>query len=271
MSAAAAIKGWLKPLPTLYKVSLADAVAYRGQALIWLLSTNTPLIMLLLWNAVAAEAPVGRWGQAEFRAYFLVTLIVRLLSGAWVAWEINMEVRDGSIAGRLLKPLHPFMAYAFENLASWPVRLVMTAPVVVTAAYLVGTEHVTHDWRQWLLFPLALFGGWLLQFCAMLAIGCLSFFWQSTLAIGELWFGLYVVFSGYIIPLELFPPWALAIVTKLPWAHILTTPVRLALGLDTFEQSLLQVGEQWAYIAVFLLLATWLWRKGVQRYEAFGG
>ena len=182
-----------------------------------------------------------------------------------------MEVRDGSIAGRLLKPLHPFMAYAFENLASWPVRLVMTAPVVVTAAYLVGTEHVTHDWRQWLLFPLALFGGWLLQFCAMLAIGCLSFFWQSTLAIGELWFGLYVVFSGYIIPLELFPPWALAIVTKLPWAHILTTPVRLALGLDTFEQSLLQVGEQWAYIAVFLLLATWLWRKGVQRYEAFGG
>lgn len=271
MSVAARVARVVKPLPALYRVSLADAVAYRGQSFIWLLSTNTPLIMLLLWNAVAAEGPVGRWGQGEFRAYFLVMLIVRLLSGAWVAWEINMEVRDGSIAGRLLKPMHPFVAYAFENIAAWPVRFVMTAPVLVAAAYFVGADQVTHDWRQWLLFPIALFGGWALSFCAMLAIGSLAFFWQSTMAIGEVWFGLYVVFSGYIVPLELFPPWAFAIVAKAPWSHILSTPVRLALGLDTFEQSLLDVGVQWGYVIGFLALAMLLWRRGVERYEAFGG
>ena len=266
-----AIKATLRPLPTLYRVSLADAVAYRGQALIWLLSTNTPLIMLLLWNAVAAEGPIGRFGQAEFRAYFLVTLIVRLLQGVWVAWEINMEVRDGSIAGRLLKPMHPFWSYAFENIAAWPVRFVMTAPVIAVAAYLVGKDQVTHDWRQWALFPVALFGGWALSFTGNLAIGCLSFFWQSTLAIAEVWFGLYVVFSGYIVPIELFPPWAQAIVTKLPWAHIVSTPVRLVLGHDTFGESLTQLGEQWIYVAAFMLVGAILWRRGVRRYEAFGG
>ncbi len=271
MSAGARVAAALRPLPTLYRVGFADAVAYRGQALIWLLSTNTPLIMLLLWNAVAAEGPVGRFGQAEFRAYFLVTLIVRLLQGVWVAWEMNMEVRDGSIASRLLKPIHPFWSYAFENIAAWPVRLVMTAPVVVVAAWLIGAQHVTNDWRQWLLFPVALFGGWALSFSGNLAIGCMSFFWQSTLAIAEVWFGLYVVLSGYIVPLELFPPWAQAVVVKLPWAHIVSTPVRLLLGHDTFEQSLSQLAAQWTYIAAFTVVAALLWRKGVQRYEAFGG
>jgi hypothetical protein len=42
-----------------------------------------------------------------------VTLIVRLLSGAWVSWQVSQEIRDGALAGRLLKPMHPFFAYAF--------------------------------------------------------------------------------------------------------------------------------------------------------------
>jgi ABC-2 type transport system permease protein len=261
----------LKPLPTLYRVNIADAIAYRGQALIWVLSTNTPLIMLLLWNAVAAEGPIGRWGQAEFRAYFLATLMTRLLSGAWVAWSITMEVRDGTIAGRLLKPMHPFLHYAFENLGAWPVRLVMTSPIMVTAALLVGKEHFSHDWRQLALFPLALFGGWLVSFMGLLCIGCLSLFWQSALSVAEVWFGLYVVFSGYIVPLDLFPTRAHDIVDMLPWAHILSTPVRLLLGLDTLQQTLSHMAVQWTYVVVFAAVAHLLWRKGVQRYEAFGG
>jgi ABC-2 type transport system permease protein len=73
------------------------------------------------------------------------------------------------------------------------------------------------------------------------------------------------------MPLELFPPWAQAIVLRLPWAHIVSTPVRMVTGHDTFEQSLGQLGEQWAYIAAFTVLGSVLWRRGVQRYEAFGG
>ncbi|MBC7793377.1 MAG: ABC-2 family transporter protein, partial [Clostridia bacterium] len=232
------LRSILKPLPTLYRVSFAEAVAYRGESLIWLLSTNTPLIMLLLWNAVAADGPVAGYGQPQFRAYFLVTLIVRLLSGAWVSWQLSHEIRDGTLAGRLLKPMHPFFAYAFENLAAWPVRLMMTIPVVAIAAWLVGSTNVTHDWRQWLLFPISLMSAWGISFTALLTIGCLAFFWKSTNAITEVWFGLYVVFSGYIVPLDLFPLWASGILEYLPWAHILSTPVRIALGSDPFERSL---------------------------------
>ena len=61
---------------------------------VWLLSTNMPLVMLALWSAVARDGPVGRFGQAEFTAYFLCALIVRLMTGAWVIWELNYEILE---------------------------------------------------------------------------------------------------------------------------------------------------------------------------------
>ena len=55
-----------------------------------------PLVMLALWSTVASEAPVGRYGQPEFVAYFLVTFIVRQLTGSWVFYEMNFAVRNGT-------------------------------------------------------------------------------------------------------------------------------------------------------------------------------
>src|SRR5438105_6621630 len=79
---------------------------------VWILSTTMPLIMMALWTAVAREAPVGRFGQSDFVVYFLVTFIVRQMTGAYAGWEINYEVRQGTLAQRLLRPIHPLWHYA---------------------------------------------------------------------------------------------------------------------------------------------------------------
>ena len=78
-----------------------------------------------------------RWAasaSSDFVAYFLATFIVRQLTGAWVAWEMNFEVRTGTLAMRLLRPIHPMVAYAVENLAAMPLRLVVALPVAVARA-----------------------------------------------------------------------------------------------------------------------------------------
>jgi ABC-type uncharacterized transport system permease subunit len=121
----------LRAVPTLLRVGLADAVAYRAEFLVWLLSTNMPLVMLALWSAVARDGPVGRFGQEEFVAYYLAALVVRLLTGAWVIWELNFEIRQGTLSFRLLRPVHPLVAYAAENVAAVPLRLVLSLPVTL--------------------------------------------------------------------------------------------------------------------------------------------
>ncbi len=256
---------------TLLRLGFAEAVAYRSEMLVWFLSTNTPLIMLLMWSAVAAEAPVGRFGQAEFTAYFLVTLTVRLLTGAWVVWEMNMEIKGGQLSMRLLRPVHPFIAYACENLGAWPLRLLAVSPVLAVAALAVGPGGFTADLRQWALVPFTIAGAWVLTFSAMLAIGSLGLYLQSSLSLFDLWLGLYFVFSGYIVPLELFPENLRTFTDMLPFRYVLGLPVETILGLVPFETSLAYLGRQWLYGLGFLAVALALWHRGLRRYEAFGG
>jgi ABC-2 type transport system permease protein len=62
------IRRALKAYPTLLRVGLSEVVAYRAEFLVWILTTNMPLVMLAIWHAVAADGPVGRFDQTEFTA-----------------------------------------------------------------------------------------------------------------------------------------------------------------------------------------------------------
>src|SRR5690606_7572670 len=128
----------LRALPTLFRTRVAAAVAYRAEMLVWVLATTMALIMLALWTAVAPHAPIGGSEPSDFVAYCLATFIVRQLTGSWAAWQINFEVKNGVLASRLLRPVHPVVVYAVENLSALPLRLVVALPVAGIALWTVG-------------------------------------------------------------------------------------------------------------------------------------
>lgn len=261
----------LRAFPTLLRVGFAEAIAYRGEFLIWILSTNMPIIMLFLWSAVAREQPLGRFGEAEFGAYFLATLMVRLLTGSWVVWEMNYEIRQGTLARRLLRPLHAFLTYAAENLAAVPFRLLLCIPIAAAAGLWLGAGQFSGEPLHWAVLPLGVTGGWGITFATMCLIGTLGLYWESSLALMRLWFGLFFVLSGYTIPLELFPGWLRQVVLWLPFRFQLSLPVEISLGLTPPARAIALLGLQWLYGGLLLGGALLLWRRGLRRWAAFGG
>jgi len=255
----------------LTRVAFAAAVAYRSQFIVWILATNTPLVMLALWSSVSREAPFGQFGQRAFVAYFLVTLVVRLLTGTWVVWEMNAEIKDGTLSQRLLRPVHPFLAYAVDNLAAVPLRALVSLPVALVVVATVARSELTRDPVVWLAVPFAVLGAWLVSFAVMLAIGALGLFWESSIALWDLWFSFYFVFSGYLFPLAFFPSWLGRWVALSPFPYTLSFPVEATLGRVPRDALLSGLGAQWAYALGFLALALWLWRRGLVRYAAYGG
>jgi ABC-2 type transport system permease protein len=268
--AATLLRVW-RALPTLLRVGLADAVAYRAELLVWLLSTNMPLVMLALWSSVARDGPVGRFGQKDFVAYYLAGLVVRLLTGAWVVWELTFEIRQGTLSYRLLRPLHPLLAYAAENLAALPLRAAISLPVAGVALWVTAGERLTHDPLLLAIFPLTVLGGWLITFLAMAIVGTLAFRVDSATSLFEIWMGLFGVFSGYLVPLELFPDWVRALARVLPFRSMLGFPVELVIGLLPRQQALLELVIQWGWIALLLAGARLAWRAGLRHHAAFGG
>jgi ABC-2 type transport system permease protein len=260
-----------RALPALFKVGFAEAVAYRAEFLVWMLSTTMPLIMLALWSAVSREQPIGRFGQKDFVAYFLASFIVRQLTGSWVSWQMNFEIRQGTLAMRLLRPIHPMIPYAVENLAAQPMRLVVALPMAVVLLASVGTSYVPADPALWVAWALAMLGAWLISFLSSFAIGCLAFWVESSNKVMDVWITLYFVLSGYLFPVELFSPPVAAVVSWLPFRYQLGLPVEIMTSAYGRAEAFELLFRQWLWVGVFLGAALVLWRRGLVRFAAYGG
>jgi ABC-2 type transport system permease protein len=265
------VRSTLRALPTLLRVGVSEAVAYRAEMFVWVLSTTMPFIMLALWTAVARGAPVGRYGSQDFVRYFLATFIVRQMTGAWAAWMINYEVRQGTLAMRLLRPISPLWGYAAENLGAMPMRLFVVVPVAIISVNLVGWDALPRTVWGWAFFLVALLGAWLLSFLANVAIGTMSFFMESSTKVMDVWIALFFVCSGYLYPVELFPPAVRTFIDWLPFRYQIGLPVELMTNTHDLQEALGLLGRQWLWVGLMLTIALGLWKRGLKRFAAFGG
>jgi ABC-2 type transport system permease protein len=270
------LRNTVRSLPALLRVGFAEAVAYRAELFVWVLATLMPLIMLALWSAVARDGPIEgdgrRFGADELTAYFLATFVVRQLTGSWAAYEINMDVRQGTLAMRLLRPVHPLFTYAVENVAALPMRLIVAIPVAIILLATVRVQ-LTSDPVLWAMFLASLFGGWLITLFINLSIGCLAFFLESSAKLMDVYLAAFFVMSGYIVPISLFPAGVRAAGDVLPFRYQIGLPVELMTRAYEGHRELAfeMLGRQWLHVALGLLVTALVWRGGVRRFEAYGG
>lgn len=260
----------LRALPTLWRIGVAETLAYRAEFLVWILTTTQPLIMLGLWTSVAQLQPFAHYSSADFVAYFLAALIVRQLTGNWVAWQINEDVRSGAMAMRLLRPIHPFVAYATSHAAAVPFRSIIALPVALILLVSSGGDALTTDPVRLALVIPSIALAWLITFALLFAIGALAFFFTQTMAVANLYFALYSLFSGYLMPLELLGPVA-NVARWLPFRFMLSAPVELITRTQHRDDLVRLLGGQAAWAVITLAAALVLWRRGVRRFEAVGG
>lgn len=261
----------LRAFPTLFRIGVAETVAYRAEFLVWMLTTTMPLVMLALWTAVARETPIPGFGEEQLTAYYLTTLVVRQLTGNWIVWELNHEIRMGTLSMRLLRPLHPLVALGAQHLSAIPMRAVVAAPVVALGIALVGADELGTDPVQLALAPLALVLAWLLNFVVNALLGLVALYTEQSIAIFDVFFAVFGVLSGYLIPLELFPGWVGDLAAYLPFRYLLGLPVELLCGRLDRAAALEGMALQVAWSLAFVLVTQLVWRRALRRFEAHGG
>lgn len=272
----------LRAYPTLLRIGLAEAVAYRTEMLVWMLTLTMPLVSMVLWSSAAQGTRLGpeQLGSAELTAYFLITLLLRLLTGSWVLWQVSEDIRSGTLGQRLLRPVSPLLVYTAEQLAPLPLRAALVLPLSLILLATQARAQLTSD--PWLItaFVVALPGAWAINFLTMVLLGMMAFYIDSAAGLFYAWMGLYTLFSGYLMPLSLFPLWLQKVSDVLPFRYMLDAPVKMLLGWpiaggarDTAlgrGQALTSLGIEYAYVALLTLLVMLLWRRGLRRFAAFG-
>lgn len=260
-----------RALPTLARIGIMQAVAYRAELFVWILSTTMPFVMLAMYSAVAAEGALAGFEAEDFAVWSIATFIVRQFTSSWAGWEINEEVRSGALSMRLLRPISPIVSFAVENLSYMPLRLIFIVPLSIVLLVFFGSEALPDTVPQWLLFFLSWAGAWLLTFTVHVIMGALSFWLQQSMKFLNVWFACYLVLSGYLIPQSLFPAGLQEATRYLPFYSQMGLPVELL----TKAEARAQMGElvlvQWGWILLASVLCVVVWNRGVRRYGAVGG
>jgi len=87
----------------------------------------------------------------------------------------------------------------------------------------------------------------------------------------NLYFGLFSLLSGYLLPLDLLPGPVATVAAYLPFRFMLSAPIELMTRTLDHDQLAVLLGGQAAWSVVLVLVALAVWRAGVRRFEAVGG
>jgi len=112
---------------------------------------------------------------------------------------------------------------------------------------------------------------WLITFTILFALGALSFWVTKTMALLNLYFGLFSLLSGYLLPLPLLPRFIARAAEWLPFRFMLSVPVELMTRPLAARDVAVLLAGQAAWAAACVAAAMLLWQRGIKRFESVGG
>lgn len=248
------------------------AAQYRIQFVLWMLfSVIRPTIFMAAWVAVANAqgGSVGGYAAADFAAYFVALALVTHLTGAWDFFEFEFEVRQGRLAPKLLRPLHP-LHYAIVQAIVF--KLTTLPALLAILVLLAVTFHARFEATavHYLLFVPSVVLGWLLNFMLGWVVACAAFWLNRVHTVSTIMQRISFIFAGQIAPIALMPAALQVVCWALPFAYTLAVPTMILRGDVTAELALVLMAGQAGWLVAAFVVFRLVWRAGLRQFSAVG-
>lgn len=257
---------WRK-IGTLLSVQYASMMEYRTELYLWALSGVMPFFLMGLWMK-ASSTPGMPLDETGFARYFLAVFVVRQLTNVWVVYEFEYDVVSGRLSPYLLQPLDPVWRYLAGHVGERAARLPFIAALVALFFWIYPKALFMPQWQGLLLAMAAMAAAFALRFIMQYAFSMLAFWTERANAIEDLFFMLYLFLSGFLAPLDLFPPTLRELALLTPFPYLVYLPAQLLTGAPVDAGKGFVIMAAWA--VVFWLIQRLLWFRGLRRYAAMG-
>lgn len=264
-----ALTAWASVAKYLIRTSVLVTIVYRAQLVVWLISGVAPLFMMMIWWELSRDKVIGGYSAGDFVAYFLGIYLVRQLTAVWVIFVLNDEIRQGTLSGRLLKPVAPFWFHVAEHVGHVLVR----APIVLTVFCLgsvLFTITLPDEFWRFPSFLVSLILAWTIIFHIYYCVGLLAFWMANSIALDAMVWSMYTVLGGMLIPIDLFPEATRWLVAMLPFSASLDFPVKLLIGKAVGIEVVSGIALQVVWVAILVMCRRALWRRGLERFSGAG-
>ena len=276
----------LKKYKPFLRAGAIDTMAYRFNILIWAGITVCEVACLVfLWLAVyrsgagGMDAQIHGFSYREMISYVVLTTIFNFVTfNNDTLWNINTDIKKGTIGNYLIKPISYRGKFSATCLGSLLTMTVMFGLPFYTAALVtLGSLGFLPE----LSFPafFAHLGLFLLAgLCAALLndaisyiFGVLCFYTSSGWGLNSLKVTLISFLSGTLLPLAFFPAGLRELVSWMPFAGMSQNPILILMMKYELAVSLRCVALSAVWIVVLELLAKLLFSHAVRKVTVQGG
>ena len=269
-------EGRLRSLVDFYATMMRTAVVaqlqYRVAQYFYMLGMIAePVIYLVVWSTIANShgGSVNGITAGQFAAYYIVWTLVRNMNIVFGAPFWEWRIREGRLAGDLLRPLN-ILHYDLAFFAGWKFVVVgLWIPIAI------GLSAVFHpDLHPSVLevgvFICAIWGAYFVRTMFQATIGMLNFWTTRGAAIFDLYMATEMLLSGRLVPLRLMPGWVQTLADFLPFKWTFGFPIESLVGHMSTRSLLLGLGSQVMWTAIGYVLFTFAWRAAIKRFSAVG-
>jgi len=258
---------------TTMRLAVQEQLQYRTANYFYMFGmVAEPVIYLVVWTTIADQqgGSVQGFTAGYFAAYYIVWTLVRNMNIVFGAPYWEQRIREGDLAGALVRPLHP-LHFDIAYFAGWKVVVIALWIPLAIGLSLVFDPVLDPRPLEITVFAVAIWGAYLLRTMFQSTLGMLCFWTTRGAAIFDLWMTLELLLSGRLVPLPLMPDWVQTISWFLPFQWAFYFPIESLVG-DLSDAELARgLAVQLLWILIGLGLFKIAWRSAIRRFSAVGG
>lgn len=251
-------------------------LSYRANVVIFILGEAMVLaVTYYLWKAVygsSTNSIINGFSLNEMIIYVLVSFITSLIISADILSDIYREVKDGSIAINLIRPISYEKRMIFQGLGNVMYNFVVIfiiSFIAITILYYKYTGSL--NLFNIIFYFLSMILGILINLYYSYAFGLISFKITNMWGLSQIAGAISQLLSGALIPIVFFPKGIQVIFNFLPFSSMIYTPTMIYLGKLTGFELIKAIGIQVIWLGIVIVIARTMWSTLIKRLTILGG
>ena len=272
------LKKFLRTYKPFTRAGLLESVQYRANFFCFLIGEiMSCFIMFFVWKAVftssTSETFMG-FTMEDMVVYLFITFLTGYLTYSDGTYAIATEIRDGSIAMRMIKPCSFDMCFLFQELGNKIINIALIfTPIVfgVEVYRWAVTGAVQFDIVHFLLYAVSLIFAYMISFYFNVCYGFMAFYLKNLWGADILKECIINFLSGATIPLAFMPAALAKVLEFLPFSSLSYTPVMIYMGMYSYTEIAIKMGMQVFWILFMFSMSKLVWNHAVKRLCSQGG
>ena len=272
------VKHFFRTYKPFTRAGVQEMMTYRANFICHFIGNIlSAFIMYFVWQSVFLSSDSDTFmgfNMENMVVYLFITFLTDYKTYSDGAWTVGEEIKDGSIAMRMIRPCSFEMCFLFQELGT---RIVCAS--IIFVPMVLGVEiyrfavngAVCFQIVNFLLYLLSMTIAYMISFYFNVCYGFMAFFFKNLWGTEIIKDTLVSFLSGGLIPLAFLPSGLAAVLDVLPFASLRYTPVMIYMGMYSAGEIAWHIGLQ-----LFWMLAMWglsklVWRSAVRHLTVQGG